>query len=98
MLKSMTILAQDAPHYIPGTITMAACMAAQSVVILAWRYWLVYQNHKRAKIVEAEGLTPEEAERRGQELGAQNVTDLKNPYFVYVSQKTHCLLSIRDYC
>ena len=77
----MDTIAKDAPHYIPGVIVMSASMAANCLVIVAWRLWLVYQNRKRAKIVEAMGLTSEEAEKRGQELGAQDVTDVDNPFF-----------------
>lgn len=77
-------LAKDAPHYIPGTITMSACMAAQTIIILSWRFWLVYNNNKRAKAIEAEGISSEEVEKRGQQLGSEDVTDLKNPYFMSV--------------
>ena len=75
---------KDAPHYIPGTIVMAACMAALVIVIIIWKFWLLYINRKKARIVAEMGISVEEAERRGQELGAKDVTDLKNPYFVYV--------------
>ena len=73
--------AKDAPHYVPGVITMSVAMIANTVVIVFWRLWLVYQNRRRSKIVAEMGLTTEEAERRGQELGAQDVTDVDNPFF-----------------
>ncbi len=75
---------QDAPHYIPGTIVMAACMGCLVIVIIVWKFWLMYVNKKKAKAIAAMGISPEEAEKRGQELGAKDVTDLKNPYSVYV--------------
>lgn len=65
----------------PGVITMAVAMGAQALVIIAWRMWLVRQNKKKAKEVEAMNITPEEAERQGQEMGARDVTDIQNPFF-----------------
>ena len=71
---------------------MAVAMIANTMVIVAWRVWLVYQNRRRTKIVEAMGLTQQEAERRGQELGAQDVTDVDNPFFrsVLLRQQGQC--------
>lgn len=62
---------------------MAVAMGAQALVIIIWRVWLVRQNKKKAKEVEAMNITPEEAERRGQEMGARDVTDIQNPFFKY---------------
>lgn len=76
--------AKDAPHYIPGTIAIAACMGVETITIICWKLWLMYVNKKKAKAIAAMGISQEEAERRGQELGAEDVTDMKNPYFVYV--------------
>jgi MFS family permease len=80
---SQVMQAKDAPYYIPGTIVMSVAMAAECLTILAWRFWLVYCNKKKAEEVAAMGLTTEEAERRGQELGADDVTDRRNPFFTY---------------
>ncbi|WRT69230.1 uncharacterized protein IL334_006214 [Kwoniella shivajii] len=80
---SQVMKAKDAPHYIPGTITIAACMGAEFCVIVAWRLYLVWANRRKARAVAAMELTPEEIERKGQELGAEDTTDMKNPFFVY---------------
>jgi ACS family allantoate permease-like MFS transporter len=61
---------------------MAVCMAAEVLTIMVWKFWLVYKNKQRAQAIAAEGLSPEEVDRKGQELGALDVTDLKNPYFM----------------
>lgn len=63
---------------------MAVVMAANCLVITCWRFWLVYQNRKRDKLVQSMGLTAEEAERKGQELGARDATDVENPFFRWV--------------
>lgn len=60
---------------------MAVAMGAQALVIIAWRYWLVRQNRKKAQEVAEMNLSEAEAERRGQEMGAMDVTDIKNPFF-----------------
>ncbi|RDW83238.1 MFS general substrate transporter-26 [Coleophoma crateriformis] len=73
----------DAPAYIPGTIGCAICLGAQFVIILAWRFYYVWQNKRRNRAAEATGITKEEQERLGRELGEQNVTDLQNPHFRY---------------
>ena len=57
-------------------------MAVETLDIICWKLWLVYQNKKRAKAISEMGISSEEAERKGQELGAEDVTDLKNPFFV----------------
>ncbi|ORX40473.1 major facilitator superfamily domain-containing protein [Kockovaella imperatae] len=80
---SQVMKPKDAPHYVPGVITMSTTMGVSCLVITLWRLYLVRQNKKKAEIVAAMGLTPEEAERRGQELGAQDVTDVDNPFFRY---------------
>lgn len=57
-------------------------MGAETLTIICWRLWLVYQNNKKTKAIIAQGLTSEEVDRRGQELGSEDVTDMKNPYFL----------------
>nr|XP_031861390.1 uncharacterized protein CI109_002994 [Kwoniella shandongensis]KAA5528462.1 hypothetical protein CI109_002994 [Kwoniella shandongensis] len=80
---SQVMKAKDAPHYIPGTIAIAACMGVEFITIIFWRLWLVYCNNKKRRAWEAEGLSLEDRERRAQELGAEDTTDVKNPYFIY---------------
>ena len=73
---------QDAPHYIPGTTVIAALMGVDMIWITVWRFYLVWMNKKRAKQVAEMNLTDEEIKRQGEELGAKDVTDLKNPFFM----------------
>lgn len=60
---------------------MAIVMAVTVVLIYAWRMWLVYQNKKKAKIVADMGLSPAEEEKKGQQLGSEDLTDVENPFF-----------------
>jgi len=73
----------DAPRYIPGTIAIACCVGVEFFVVVGWKLWLVYQNKKRAAIIKDMNITAEEAERRGQVLGAEDTTDMKNVFFEY---------------
>ncbi|ODN97332.1 hypothetical protein L198_03895 [Cryptococcus wingfieldii CBS 7118] len=80
---SQVMKSKDAPRYIPGTIAIAACMAAEFVVIIMWRIWLGYLNRKKLRNMQEMGLSDDEIERKGQELGAEDTTDMKNPFFLY---------------
>ncbi|ORY30170.1 major facilitator superfamily domain-containing protein [Naematelia encephala] len=80
---SQVMQSRDAPHYTHGVTIIAILMAIEFITIVVWRFWLVHVNRKKAKAIELEGLSSEEVERRAQELGSQDVTDRKNPYFSY---------------
>jgi len=71
----------DAPRYVRGTTIISILLAIQVLVIISWRTMLVWENRKRAREIEGMGLSAEEAERKGQILGAQDVTDRKNVFF-----------------
>lgn len=43
----------------------------------------MWENRRRERIVLSMGISKEEQERRGKELGEQDVTDMKNIYFRY---------------
>ena len=43
----------------------------------------MYENRRRDRWLADQGISKEEAERLGRELGARDTTDLKNPYFRY---------------
>ncbi|EAL19236.1 hypothetical protein CNBH3350 [Cryptococcus deneoformans B-3501A] len=80
---SQVMKAKDAPHYIPGTIAIACCMGVEFATIVIWRIWLEYCNRKKTRAIAEMGLSEEEIEKRGQELGAEDTTDMKNPFFIY---------------
>ena len=71
----------DAPRYVRGTTIIAILLGIQVLVIIVWRQYLVWVNRKRSREVAQLGLTPEEAEQRGQILGAQDATDRQNIFF-----------------
>ncbi|KAK3066214.1 hypothetical protein LTR53_017525 [Teratosphaeriaceae sp. CCFEE 6253] len=83
MCGSQIFKAKDAPGYVPGTIGAAVCLGTQFCLIISWRLYYVWQNRKRDREAEASGLSREEQEKLGREMGERNVTDLQNPHFRY---------------
>ncbi|KAK5681913.1 hypothetical protein LTS10_006447 [Elasticomyces elasticus] len=83
MCGSQIFKAADAPRYIPGTIGAAICLGAEALLIVAWRLYYVWQNRRRDKAAAESGISKEEQERLGREMGELNVTDMQNPHFRY---------------
>ncbi|WWC72941.1 uncharacterized protein I206_106905 [Kwoniella pini CBS 10737] len=79
---SQVMKAKDAPHYIPGTIAIAACMGGEFITIVCWRLYLGWVNRRKTRAIAEMGLNQEEIERKGRELGAEDTTDMKNPFFM----------------
>lgn len=59
------------------------CLGAEFILICSWRSYYVWQNWRREKKAAELGISGEEQERLGRELGEQNATDLENPHFRY---------------
>ncbi|KAH7419590.1 major facilitator superfamily domain-containing protein [Cadophora sp. MPI-SDFR-AT-0126] len=83
MCGSQIFRTKDAPQYIPGTIGASICLGMEFVCICAWRGWYMWQNRKRERMARESGISLEEMERLGREMGERDVTDVKNPYFRY---------------
>lgn len=83
MIGAQIFRTKDAPRYVAGTITCCACFGLEVFVIILWRLWYVRENRRRDALASESGLSKEEQERQGRELGDQDVTDLRNPHFRY---------------
>ena len=83
MVGAQIFKAEDAPRYVPGTVGACVCLGLEGLLICAWRGYYVWQNWKRDKAAAASGLSKEEQERIGREMGEANMTDLENPHFRY---------------
>jgi ACS family allantoate permease-like MFS transporter len=68
---------------VPGTIGAAVSFGLQFVLIVCWRLYYVWQNRRRDKKAAESGVSKEEQERLGRELGEVDTTDLQNPHFRY---------------
>ncbi|KAJ6632477.1 hypothetical protein B0H10DRAFT_1977471 [Mycena sp. CBHHK59/15] len=83
MCGSQIFKTTDAPRYTPGTIGCSICFGLEFMLIISWRYYYVWQNKRRDRAAAASGMSEEEQEAIGREMGELNVTDLKNPHFRY---------------
>jgi hypothetical protein len=79
MAGSQIFKSEDAPTYTHGTIGACACLGLEFLLICAWRGYYMWQNKKRDKAAAESGLSKEQQEAIGRELGERNVTDLMNP-------------------
>lgn len=85
MCGSQIFKSKDAPRYVPGTVGACVCLGADFLLISAWRGYYVWQNWRRDKKAKESGVSPEEQERLGREMGENDVTDLNNMYFRYTT-------------
>lgn len=83
MIGAQVFKTNEAPRYITGTISCAACFGLQVIVAFLWRLWYMYENRRRERLLAAEGLSEEEQQRRGKVLGEQDTPDMKNIHFRY---------------
>lgn len=83
MAGSQIFKQADAPRYVPGTIGAGVALGLEFLLICAWKAYYVWQNRKRDRIAAESGVTKEEQERLGRELGEVDTTDLRNPHFRY---------------
>ncbi|EOO00485.1 putative mfs general substrate transporter protein [Phaeoacremonium minimum UCRPA7] len=75
--------AQDAPRYIPAIIVCSTMYGLEFVVMVAWRYYYVWQNARRDRLVAAMGMTPEESLHQGSLNAESDMTDVENVHFRY---------------
>ncbi|KAI5367922.1 putative major facilitator superfamily, MFS transporter superfamily [Septoria linicola] len=66
---SQIFKSKDAPRYVPGTIGSCICLGMEFVLIVAWRLYYIWQNRRRDKAAAASGLSREDQERIGREMG-----------------------------
>lgn len=83
MAGAQVFRTKDAPRYLSGTIACCVCFGLEIFVIILWRLWYMWENRRRDRLAAESGLSKEEQERLGQELGRKDVTDRNNPHFRY---------------
>lgn len=83
MVGAQVFRTQDAPRYVVGTIVCSVCFALQAVVILCWRLYYMWENRRRDRLMVERGISNEERERLGKQLGEQGKTDRENIYIRY---------------
>jgi MFS transporter, ACS family, allantoate permease len=83
MVGTQVFRTTDAPRYVHGTIACSACFGLEIICIVLWRLWYMRENKRRDRQAAESGLTTEEQELQGLQMGVHDVTDLKNPHFRY---------------
>ncbi|WWD16928.1 hypothetical protein CI109_101360 [Kwoniella shandongensis] len=77
--------ASDAPLYHRALTVCATMYAVEFVLLFCWRFYYVWQNNRRDKLVAAMGLTKEESEHQGRILAEDDVSDWSNVHFRYTT-------------
>ena len=68
---------------VPGTIGAGVALGLEFLLIVVLRGYYMWQNRRRDKKALESGITKEEQERLGRELGEIDTTDMANPHFRY---------------
>jgi ACS family allantoate permease-like MFS transporter len=68
---------------VPGTIGAGVALGLEFLLIVCWKGYYVWQNRRRDKRALESGVSREEQERLGREMGESDTTDMANPYFRY---------------
>lgn len=83
MVSSQIFKTKDAPRYVSGTIGACICLGLEICLVVSWRLYYVWQNKRRDKKAAESGISKEEQERIGREMGEANCTDLQNLHLRY---------------
>lgn len=79
---------KDAPSYIPGKVTVLVLWTVQLLLTLVLRTMNIRLNKKKAqelrRIQEERGWTDQELERERERHAFLDLTDKRNPFFVYM--------------
>lgn len=57
-------------------------MGVEFATLIIWRIYLQYCNRKKTRAIAEMGLSEEEITKKGQALGAEDATDMGNPFFL----------------
>ncbi|KAL6806182.1 major facilitator superfamily domain-containing protein [Trichoderma sp. SZMC 28012] len=78
-----TFRAEWAPRYIPALILCGIMYGVVCALFIAWRFYYIMENKRRAKIIEEMGMTPEQSAHQGKINGESDMTDRQNIHFKY---------------
>ncbi|KAI8626315.1 MFS general substrate transporter [Xylariaceae sp. FL1651] len=73
----------DAPRYIRGLTASGILYGIAFFSLVLWRMYYIWENRRRAKIIEEMGISPEESERLGKLNAEADMTDQDNIHFKY---------------
>ncbi|KAF3077069.1 hypothetical protein CFAM422_000866 [Trichoderma lentiforme] len=78
-----TFRAEWAPRYIPAIILCGIMYGVVIALFIAWRFYYIMENKRRAKIIKEMGMTPEQSAHQGKINGESDMTDRQNIHFIY---------------
>ncbi|KAF4968679.1 hypothetical protein FSARC_3965 [Fusarium sarcochroum] len=76
-------VASDAPKYIRGLTACAILYCVEFCSMASWRFYYIWENRRRAKIIREQGTSEEESERLGKLNAEADMTDRENIHFKY---------------
>ncbi|KAI1877364.1 hypothetical protein JX265_003372 [Neoarthrinium moseri] len=76
-------IASDAPKYIKGITACGILYWVEFTSMGCWRYYYIWENKRRAKILAEQGISEEESERIGRLNAEADMTDRENIHFKY---------------
>ncbi|KAJ3526039.1 hypothetical protein NM208_g11373 [Fusarium decemcellulare] len=76
-------VASDAPRYIRGLTACAVLYCVEFCSMATWRFYYIWENRRRAKMIQEQGITEEESERLGKGNAEADMTDRENIHFKY---------------
>ncbi|KAJ0332860.1 hypothetical protein COL5a_001587 [Colletotrichum fioriniae] len=76
-------VASDAPKYIRGLTACAVLYCVEFCSMATWRFYYIWENKRRDKVVNEQGISKEESERLGKLNAEADMTDRENIHFRY---------------
>ncbi|KAK7227900.1 hypothetical protein V2G26_000070 [Clonostachys chloroleuca] len=76
-------VASDAPKYIRGLTACAVLYGVEFCSMASWRFYYIWENRRRAKIIQQQGISEEESLRLGKVNAEADMTDRENIHFKY---------------
>ncbi|KAH7376881.1 major facilitator superfamily domain-containing protein [Plectosphaerella cucumerina] len=73
----------DAPKYIRGITACAILYCVEFCCMATWRFYYIWENRRRAKMIREQGISEEESERLGKLNAEKDMTDRENIHFKY---------------
>ncbi|KAH7029875.1 major facilitator superfamily domain-containing protein [Microdochium trichocladiopsis] len=82
-IGAQMFVASDAPKYIRGITACGVLYVVEFCCMASWRFYYIWENRRRAKIIAERGISAEEAERLGKLNAEADMTDRENIFFKY---------------
>ncbi|KAJ1328156.1 MFS transporter ACS family allantoate permease [Microdochium nivale] len=82
-IGAQMFVASDAPKYLRGLTACGVLYCVEFTCIGLWRFYYVWENKRRAKIIAERGISEEEVVRLGKLNAEADMTDRENIFFKY---------------